>query len=189
MLTGDFTAGPWYPDAEGFLYGTTRRSMLVHTVDTSDDPAVSVIGISQPQHHDGLIDPITHTFPPPERDHMDACYASALLESVACISIFRDAETMSCRGLIINYLNGSQRALGSCRLSMDFPESIEDLTMLWFKHFGDPRAPKVKLSQEKTVSGGWTQLVEGRRLEVWFTTELQSMALTDEDRLKPVVKT
>jgi hypothetical protein len=58
--------------------------------------------------------------PPFER----AFFSSAPLEDIASIRIFNDREAQACRGIVIQYTNGSQRALGQCRVGIDGDQII-----------------------------------------------------------------
>ncbi|XMA18183.1 hypothetical protein WAI453_010974 [Rhynchosporium graminicola] len=63
----------------------------------------------------------------------DACYSSAQLKEIMSIWIFRDEKDHFCRGLIIEYLDGTERALGLCRIGVDTAESCAAVERLSFK--------------------------------------------------------
>jgi hypothetical protein len=126
--------------------------------------------------------------PVPENPPLsDACYASAQLKDVASIWIFRDNKDQFCRGLIVEYFNGTERALGCCRIGVDQAERCPAVERLSFK-----AAQRIGLSIDRTVivrtyqvsigsgydSAGWTSCSEGDILEVWATETEMVMTIT-----------
>ncbi|KAI5455711.1 hypothetical protein BGZ63DRAFT_136285 [Mariannaea sp. PMI_226] len=53
-----------------------------------------------------------------------ACYSSAPLEGILRSRIYYD-EYGFCQGIILDYLNGTKRALGQCRVGLDLFEDCE----------------------------------------------------------------
>lgn len=64
-------------------------------------------------------------------------FASASLDRVASTEVFLDRTKTSCRGILIRYEDGTERALGQCRVGVDpseacvRPQQIRYLDVSW----------------------------------------------------------
>ncbi|KAH7358140.1 hypothetical protein B0T11DRAFT_283780 [Plectosphaerella cucumerina] len=121
----------------------------------------------------------------PFRTH--ACYSVAKLDSVAGIRVYREAATRKFRGMIIDYDDGAQRALGDCRVGIDPSEGCGSLNDFHFALSFYRNSPVLEVVigqtpeevEEKGTS--WTQLVAGGILEVWFISTAATMHLHSEE--------
>ncbi|KND91539.1 hypothetical protein TOPH_03860 [Tolypocladium ophioglossoides CBS 100239] len=114
-LGGDVFVGPYhYKQPQRFLL-TEQPLALIY--EKPEIIPVSFIGIHSACHKAKQISLALpfHGSPPFEK----AYFSSAPLEDVSSIRIFNEMEAQACRGIVIQYVNGSQRALGQCRVGID----------------------------------------------------------------------
>lgn len=55
----------------------------------------------------------------PRHGNQGVFLSSASLKLVTQAQVFHDAETSFCKGILLDYQNGGQQALGECRLGLD----------------------------------------------------------------------
>lgn len=117
-----------------------------------------------------------------KRPFQEACFSSAPLENVALLHIYSDAETGLCRGILAEYNNGSQRALGECRIGMDPVCTYKNPACLCFSrvtHHRPGTAIELKgtkvcaayQSKHKHDEEGWSCFPMQGNLQFWFTNE------------------
>lgn len=117
--SGDVAVGPHYSHSKHKMDLVSRvgaGATLFHDVPEMD--SVSFIGadpIIKGGDEVGL-NPISPMKDPPFKY---ACFSSASLENVIQAAVFYDGTTRHCKGIIIDYCNGTRRALGQCRLGLD----------------------------------------------------------------------
>ncbi|PNY27728.1 Uncharacterized protein TCAP_02357 [Tolypocladium capitatum] len=114
-LGGDVFVGPYHcKQPQRFLLTEQPLALIYEKLEYIP---VSFIGIHSACHKAEQISlaPPFHASPPFEK----AYFSSAPLGDVASIRIFNDREAQACRGIVIQYVNGSQRALGQCRVGID----------------------------------------------------------------------
>ncbi|KAE8442169.1 hypothetical protein EG329_003757 [Mollisiaceae sp. DMI_Dod_QoI] len=117
-LAGDVSIGPYHSGhTRDFILSKAPPATLIYN--TADIQPVSTIGAySKEERICGPITPFSH----PTLDEppfQDACFSSAPLESVTRVKIFYNEENGHCRGILFDYDNGAQQALGQCRLGVD----------------------------------------------------------------------
>ncbi|KAH7328149.1 hypothetical protein B0I35DRAFT_472895 [Stachybotrys elegans] len=193
-LAGDLTIGTLAENHEVELvpYPVTPQSVLVHTVpdrptNTSD---VILLGAHPTTEEQGQFLPIISTHLPLS----GAAYSTAVLENVACVWVFRDRfKTALLRGLLVEYNNGAQRALGDCRLHVAPTEKCSELECLAFAsttvNGGAGTTVKavkvVVLPSSSDAADGldetWTRCSEGNTLEIWVTERELVLDLTTAD--------
>lgn len=179
---GDFYIGP-PPVGSGKDYAvhTPPQSTLLSTV--ADNNLIFIRGVLTEGGFYSMAVP-----PAPENPPLsDACYASAQLKDVISVWIFRDEKDQFCRGLIVEYFDGTERALGCCRIGVDPAERCPAVERLSFK-----AAQRIGLSIDHTVmvrtyqvskgsgydNAGWTSCSEGDILEAWATETEMVMTTT-----------
>lgn len=139
---------------------------------------ISVLGMLTKGQKCSDLSPSMPAGPSPLRG---ATYASALLDKVVCIWVFRDRQTNFCQGLLVEYINGSQRALGCCRLGIDPAEryagvaSVAFAAIEWRREDAVPRrVVKAKLypmaEDDNALDESWMLCSKGSTLEVWKTS-------------------
>jgi hypothetical protein len=177
---GVYTIGPSIPAPfKDTVSAITTQSAIIYSIGERMVRSLVIEGIHSRKPISGLV-------PTPPRGACglpNACLTSALLKEVKCIWIFlsKDTDIEFCRGLIIEYLDGSQTALGSCRLGVDSFERCADLSLFSFTSVtieaaygeGAPRRlVKVKVaprSEDGPLDVDWTYCSEGDTLKVWVT--------------------
>lgn len=177
-LTGDFTVGPWYGHDKAAVYEISRQSTLIHDL---EDPKniwspYKVSHIYPQSDKCADFSPVAPKHPPPIEN---GCFSSARLEHVSRVWIYRCKDTGFCKGLIIDYLNGAQRALGSCAVGVSPAECCTDFRQIRFSLIpaslagkSTPPSVAIEVSPKTDAEGqdeGWTRFAEGGVLEVWFT--------------------
>lgn len=187
-LLGDFTIGPWNDDPATLVYHTSRDSTLVHTtLDTSNaSPSAAFSHIFPKDTRCKDFSPV-----PPQSPRSSAirasCYSSALLASIRYIWIYLNGEGL-CSGLIIDYKNGGQRALGSCRVGVDPAERCAKLEDTRFRSVmitlesgqdfhGGVKIEICSASDDEEQEPGWTRFREGGMLEMWFDDKTVALTL------------
>lgn len=77
-------------------------------------------------------------------------FSSAPLSGVVRAEIFRDAGTGFCQGILFTYTNGSQRALGQCRVGIDASITCKTPTYICianFQHSPPKRGYRLQVSE------------------------------------------
>lgn len=179
---GDFYIGP-PPVGPGLHYAvhTTSRSTLLCVVARNN--LVVIRGVLTEGDACSVGAPPAPGNPPLQ----DACHALAILSCVKSIWIFRDKEAQFCRGLIVEYLDGTEKALGLCRIGVDLAERCDAVEQLSFKVVQQQERPNHRMvmvrgsrSQGKDTcnDGEWTVCSYGDTLEVWSTATQMVMTKT-----------
>ncbi|RSL54589.1 hypothetical protein CEP54_009813 [Fusarium duplospermum] len=115
-LCGDVTIGSYQRGETTVLSRATAYGLaLVH--DVPEFSPISFLGVTSNSKDQVEFTPKTpvSSLPPFRRPF----FSSARLSGVTRVEIFRDPHTGFCRGILLTYGNGSQRALGQCRIGID----------------------------------------------------------------------
>ncbi|TQN64698.1 hypothetical protein CSHISOI_10728 [Colletotrichum shisoi] len=179
---GDFYIGP-SPPGPGLHYAvhTTPRSTLLCVVARNN--LVVIRGVLT----EGDACSVAASPAPGNPPFPGACYALATLSCVKSIWIFRDKEAQFCRGLMVEYLDGTEKVLGQCRIGVDLAERCEAVERLSFKVVQQQERPnnlmvmvRGSLSQENNTcdDGQWTVCSHMDTLEVWATATQMVMTKT-----------
>lgn len=171
----------------------SARAHLVHT--NPDDPSYTsprtwFLGIShaEPGVNDALegmargaaTHPSTHsaTRAPnvPRKFLVNSVYCSAPLAGLSALSVFRDPGNRFCRGLLLKYANGAERALGSCRIGVDPVQHYPDPSVVRFcsanlvseTRMGHRR---VKVGIPDEPERRWREFSPAGELHIWVTHE------------------
>ncbi|KEY67041.1 hypothetical protein S7711_04722 [Stachybotrys chartarum IBT 7711] len=124
-LAGEIVVGPWHPGRfQIHKLSSSPKSLMTDRAELS--PVAIVGAYPRPyfersarsrQREIGVV-PVNHpsSFPTAE----GCCYFSfAPLQDVTSITIFYLNDNDICRGILLEYANGGQRALGECRIGHD----------------------------------------------------------------------
>jgi len=125
----------------------------------------------------------------------DAYLSSAPLESVVRLQVFHagdGGDGSLCRGILLDYENGAQRALGQCRYNVDPTETYSQPAFICILETTTPPRPGWnKQRQAVRVEGacgehghdgdGWTCFTMEGNLEFWFTGEEASLTIMVDD--------
>lgn len=187
-LAGDIAIGPYVSgDARNFVLSRTPPKTLIYNITTLDP--LSAIGAYStgsstiaPFHYPRLSPP---TFLP-------AYPSLAPLENVTCLQIFRDQDSRLCRGILLEYKNGAQRALGQCRYGIDPVESslkparICVLDVLYSPPQTSKRLQAIRVESTDScehchADDGWTCFTMKGNLEFWVNEEQSSLAVIVDD--------
>ncbi|KFA81328.1 hypothetical protein S40288_08298 [Stachybotrys chartarum IBT 40288] len=187
-LAGDIAIGPSYPrDNQNFIFSKSPPISLIH--DTADLQRISIVGsYSTKCLESELVAPFGHPeciIPP----FQNAYPSWAPLENVIGLQVFYNEENGFCRGLLLEYENGAQRALGQCRIGVDPVHVYINPTHICFLRttysparaptYSPPRTPlQLKTVRVGCASGehnhdekGWVCSGMAANLEFWFTNE------------------
>jgi hypothetical protein len=126
---------------------------------------------------------------PPHR--LTACFSCVPLERVNIAQVFIDDDTQRCRGVLVEYTDGSQRTLGECRLGSDQPVTYAQPMQVCFhtcKNLDNHSwVDKIRFHDESQAHGhdesNWACSEMKGVMECWFTaTHLQLTVISDELR-------
>ncbi|UKZ87605.1 uncharacterized protein TrAFT101_003391 [Trichoderma asperellum] len=113
----------------------------------------------------------TFTFQYRRQPFMSATYSSAPLNDVIRTRVFYERGAPACRGIVLEYGNGSKRGLGQCRLGVDQTEECIDPTQLCYSSLGK-NSVQVRFSNGSShwhEETGWTCCMMRGVLEFWFS--------------------
>ncbi|KAL2162480.1 hypothetical protein VTH06DRAFT_7394 [Thermothelomyces fergusii] len=118
-LAGDVIVGPYLAFGAGrFLVSGSRPTSLIYSRDQFR--RISFISPYSESGQTGalLIDPPTY---PGREEFLSNCWyvSSASLDNVTRAHVFLEEDGVYCRGLLLEYANGGQKALGQCRVGVD----------------------------------------------------------------------
>ncbi|RFU77896.1 hypothetical protein TARUN_4294 [Trichoderma arundinaceum] len=151
--------------------------------------SVSVLGsiraISALQQQSGIAEPpfprINRLKLPPAPS--PAFLSSAPLEHVIFIRVFTDVDIGTCRGLLLEYENGSQRSLGECRIGLDLERTYRNPVCICIAQEPDDRRPDIKVRadckpEHKHKSDDWKCHRMRGTLKFWFTYQQSGIEVT-----------
>lgn len=115
----------------------------------------------------------TFTFQYRKQPFRSASYSSAPLSDVIRAQVFYERGRASvCRGIVLEYSNGSKRALGQCKLGVDQIEECMEPAQICYYSPGK-NSVQVKVSNGSLHAGhgeaGWTCCLMRGVLEFWFS--------------------
>jgi hypothetical protein len=204
-IAGDVVAGPFIKNPESaYVYPVSKKSRLVYTV--SPGEPCRILGVHSPDGLPTLVQPLAPRDPPREKYW---CYSSAVLKNVLCIHIYRENRSDLSRhpgllrGLLIEYKNGGQRALGECPLGIlpsqecrfveclgfmsglrmvDLEEVTTDITLVKVLPRADSTSMHPNLREDPSLEGeSWTRCSEGSTIEVSVTRDGTFVTLNSPD--------
>ncbi|KAK1244955.1 hypothetical protein MKX08_004584 [Trichoderma sp. CBMAI-0020] len=175
-LAGDVMVGPHFlGPTQDVTWPVKEELLLVFNV---AEPA-AISAMSAYPNQNGEIQPFARLGKPP---FQEACFSSAPLEDVALVHVYSDAETGLCRGLLAEYHNGSQRALGECRIGLDPVCTYRSPACLCFRRttrhrpgtsieLRGTRVCTADQSKHEHDEEGWLCFPMRGSLRFWFTNE------------------
>lgn len=117
-LAGDFSVGSDEKRTSRTIFTHTGPgTKLVHNL--AEGNPLAIIG-AYPQHREqpvGIDASELHPIAHPRVGR--GCFSTANLSGATKLSVFEDRVTRACKGIIIEYANGGQRAIGQCRVGED----------------------------------------------------------------------
>ncbi|KAM0811875.1 putative Heterokaryon incompatibility domain-containing protein [Seiridium cardinale] len=149
-LAGDVYLGPGdsyqLGDRRDIILSQVPPRLLMYNI--PDRGPVTVFGTySQGRHNDNPFVPFhwpgyeTHT-------KLFGNFSSALLQDVTHIQVLIDRESRNCRGIIFDYKNGAQRAVGNCRQGVDIAESYSNPTRICYRYLTYSFSPDMSARDE-----------------------------------------
>ncbi|KAI3530631.1 hypothetical protein CABS03_15150 [Colletotrichum abscissum] len=183
---GGFYIGP-PPTGPGQQHAvlTTSRSTLLSVV--ARNKSVVIRGVLREGGPCSVVVPPAPENPP----FPDACHALAKLSCVKSIWIFRDEESRFCRGLIVEYHDGTEKVLGQCRVGVDLAERCGAVEQFSFKVVRRQERPGKRMAMVMVMvrssrsqgndacdDGQWTVCSHEDTLEVWATATQMVMTIT-----------
>lgn len=190
---GDVTVGSRYRRETRDVWLSNRPRSLLYEM--TESKPITFVGTYPKRDEDKCLPPS-----PKFQDYSmtDACpfdhayHSSAPLRGVVGLEIYHFGESRLCRGIILRYENGSERALGQCRLGVDPVRIVENPAFLCFANtFYNRPNTEVRCSaawvesfqtEEHEHDGpGWTCCTMKDRVEFWFTYEQAKLNLAQLD--------
>ncbi|KAI1381181.1 hypothetical protein F4677DRAFT_119051 [Hypoxylon crocopeplum] len=143
-LAGDILVGR-YKSNQDFLYTKAPPSTLLY-----HKAELGTISIISPYSNkdDTSSQSIPYQHPPAGPLPRNMCVSWATLDNVSYVQAFYQDDGYSCRGLLFTYDNGSQRAVGQCRLQVDNCRSYTNPLVLLYS----PRASFSSTLPEKALA-------------------------------------
>ncbi|PTB43012.1 hypothetical protein M441DRAFT_56047 [Trichoderma asperellum CBS 433.97] len=190
-LAGDVIVGPRFlGPTQDFIWPVKEQLLLIFNV--AELAAISAM--SAYPNESSEITPFARLSKAP---FQEACFSSAPLEGIVLLQIYSDAETGLCRGILAEYGNGSQRALGECRIGVDPVCTYKSPACLCFTQVTRNRSgTSIELkgikvsssyqSEHKHGEVGWSCFPMRGTLQLWFTNEQSILeVIVDEAELMP----
>ncbi|OAA79129.1 hypothetical protein LEL_02615 [Akanthomyces lecanii RCEF 1005] len=165
-----------------------------------DDPTTLIHGISRmgavyplgtpPHNEEGEEVEVLYQNPmslSPPFEH--AYFSHAQLDDVASIEIYHDKALRICRGVVVRYKNGAERALGQCRLGVDAMRVYWHPTCFCYRKTKYLR-PGTRVERDSVdiecntnaehdhPEDDWACCKFPSRLEWWFTSEESRISFT-----------
>ncbi|KAK3897145.1 hypothetical protein C8A05DRAFT_20026, partial [Staphylotrichum tortipilum] len=173
---GDTVVGRYQAGGEGrFIISNQRPTTLIYS--TGRFRPISVISpYSNAEQTGTLIEP--RTYPRPEQFPSPGWHFScAPLDNVWRIQVFLEEDSLHCRGLLLEYEGGGQRALGQCRLLVDQTKTYNRPSRIAFTNVlrlpagseFDLEATKVAFDEIPEGGDGWSSFGMTGTLWFWFT--------------------
>lgn len=118
------------------------------------------------------------TFPPQPFD--SASYSSAPLTDVIRTQVFHEEEGSRCRGILLEYRNGSKRALGQCKVGVDQNQECTEPACICYRNsFGNgQQSVQVHISKERShrhEEEDWICCNMRGVLEFWFSNKKEKI--------------
>lgn len=196
-LAGEVCIGP--PPSqrdEDFILSKSTPLTIIHN--TAESMPVSTIGAYCGEEKDNApIAPFKH-FAVDDALFLNACYSIARLEDVCHVSIFRPERRQHCVGLLLQYKNGAQRALGQCRLGVDRVEHCTYPTHIClYPRFhlrqepGQEHPMRIRVTMVEATAasshthegGRWVCCTMEGDLEFWFSDVAAKLLVTVDEGL------
>ncbi|KAF5026744.1 hypothetical protein F66182_1163 [Fusarium sp. NRRL 66182] len=114
-LCGDVSLGPYYRKSLPRIRSRVTTDGLALAYNAFDS-TVYHVGVESGNHDEVQL---TASTPISQGPSEISCFSSAPLADVVSVEIFEHPVTGLFRGLIFSYANGSERALGECRIGVD----------------------------------------------------------------------
>ncbi|KAM6520197.1 hypothetical protein FALCPG4_013750 [Fusarium falciforme] len=177
-LCGDITIGSYQRGETTVLSRTTAYGIAL-VYDVPEFSPISFLGVTSNSKDQVEFTPNSpvSSLPPFRRPF----FSSAPLSGVVRAEIFRDPDTGFCRGILLTYGNGGQRALGQCRVGIDCSKTCTLPTWICianFQHSPPKRGYRLQVSEvEVTHATEHTHRFQGVQwecfpmkgwLEFWF---------------------
>lgn len=95
-----------------------------------------------------------------------ACFSSAPLSGVTAVDVFSDEASHICLGILLQYGDGTLRALGQCRFGAASVVHTENPVQLCLSPISYEEMPRRRLGRRKWLKGQLTHfLAEGARIQ------------------------
>lgn len=156
------------------MFRTCSGSLVFHEL--TEHSGVKAIGVF-PETSDKIT--IRACAPSDAPALRNACFSSAPLEKVTCLSIYRGSDG-SCRGILFEYDDGSRQTVGQCRIGVDMMQKCFSPARLWYlpttvlRPYTDVKLAAVKVdvaSASEDSYGNWHSCEMTGRVEMWYTGE------------------
>ncbi|KAF7551194.1 hypothetical protein G7046_g7786 [Stylonectria norvegica] len=127
-LCGDITLGPSFDVKTSCHMRSSGRGLrLIHNI--PENGIISILGVESEEEHDV---PMSPNFIYPNPPISGGCLlSSAPLKNVTRVRIFKNDFTGECRGVLFEYNNGAQRAVGDCHLGASPDPFYDDSCPKW----------------------------------------------------------
>ena len=174
---------PKSPDRYAFLVNRPEhppKSLLYNTGLGWPKARISIITTYSEQGQDGILEEPWHR--PPA--HSSSGYSHTPLENIRQVRVFYRGNG-SCKGMLVDYDDGGQRALGQCRLYVDPSNTFKRPARIAFLNFKVTQASTEEvyvLFEELPLadvaqSNGWRHYEMKGTLDFWFSVHYEYVAV------------
>ncbi|KAJ3485697.1 hypothetical protein NLG97_g6758 [Lecanicillium saksenae] len=185
-ISGEVMLGPYIPLGKDY-WMEDDPTTLIHGI--SRMGAVYPLGTAS-RDEEGEEEEVFYRNPLSLAAPFDHAYFSyAELHDVASVEVYHDKALHICRGVLVRYSNGGERALGQCRIGVDAVRVFEQPTCFCYKKTKYLRQGTRVHRDSVTVEchpsvnhdhseNGWFCVKFPSRLEWWFTSEESRISYT-----------
>jgi hypothetical protein len=181
-LAGELTAGSTYKISDEHVQLIQHPRTLIY--ERPDSEGVWIVGghtgeaalqLEADEQRSGAEVEPAFTFQYRKQPFRSAGYSSAPLSNVirAQVFFFETGRASACQGIVLEYRDGSKRALGQCRLGIDVSEECADPTQLCYNNLSK-NTVLVKFysngsAHPRHEESGWTCCSMRGVLEFWYS--------------------
>ncbi|KAL2017530.1 hypothetical protein VTK56DRAFT_2022 [Thermocarpiscus australiensis] len=149
-------------------------TLVYSTVGTSELKPVSTVGACSPLASVRRLEVPLELSLLDEPRLQDAYYSSAPLKDVVHVRVFCHEQTGFCRGILLGYENGAQRALGECRVGVDRVTVYARPVLICFRNSLENSEPRAREAFKLVTVECTSSAEHSHRDEGWECCSLPS---------------
>lgn len=191
-LTGDFSVGSDEKRRSRSIFTETGPgTKLVHNL--AEGNPLSIIG-AHPQNRQQPVGVDPSQLQPIASPRVGrGCFSTAHLKDATRLSVFEDPITHACKGVVIDYANGGQRAIGQCRVGEHPVVEYDSPSTIYVAPVGD-RRQKWGLGEARVVAvsesgptpehmkafdstAGWRSYALSGEMQFWFDRHVSQLLI------------
>lgn len=145
------------------------KDLLYNTGANWPKSCISIIATCSEQGQNGILEEPWHCPPADHGSQAIDLHSHAPLENIRRVRMFyySDQSAQYCKGMLVDYDDGGQRALGQCRLHVDPSKTFERPSRIAFLRVPGPHSPRVIVLFDGLPSA------DDPRLDEWLYYEMK----------------